>query len=1235
MKTPDYGGCVYVDDLGDGGETKLKDKKLEQRLANRDDVRDIVIVTTPPVKTFKGPKGARLMKQVVDKSETKFSWAMHWAIRVGDNYFELQRAHDDPTRTGLRMSKWDAEQQRQICEQYPQGFTALTDEEIKTAGNSQFSHLDRINFNNYSVWHHNCQVAVDNLLQEIGGLSHLRSNLKSLEQFARGFFCDAILALTTMYYRRRGCDEEVIEKHKTVLAKTLEIITARSLRYPKRQWIREDISKGHSIREKAGSLGDHWLLSILESSLSLRKRTEFSYIQRGPDGKPELKFDLMREAVKGIFDADEDSNKLPWLKALPWLVAGFVVGTPRWAVAVISLASQALMEPFQTEVDLKGGLKKSLIGVGVSPRSEDYQFPSAERKRPKRQGKRINSGRVKPKYLQSDNQLIERYERRVAVSGVPYFHDHKEKTNTWNTPSQQEVGLRIKNIPLSKRWEEKANEADGSRTFVHRITGEIRDDRPGMTETWVTKKRVSPDWVNSSIMSLPCGWQLCRTAEGEKYYVNHNRNPPTTHLIHPMRQEIEEERLLILQENWNVEWDEERGKKYRNLKTGEIRWKAIDGPQAGADKFKPVYGSERRHETFTEPLPRGWHLLTEESGQKFYFNQKQKIKRATHPNDDKRRILAREWEMRYNEYGLRYWVHYGGDGRGTTWWTRNKLVKNTSLKNNASGWRLAKKSNEWEWFEGGDVPHTDIPVLDLDDPAEFELREYPFILPKELVTPDGTFLEPLPPNWVRRHYENGNLSYFDFESKIWSDQHPYEKERQYLGAMWEMRFTRHGRQYFIDHTDGSTFWNNPHMRKNERKLRAHGGQKQTGWKLDDNGREWVAFEELPRSVQEEQAADDLALVQSVESASVDNDDEAETLSTQNFTRDWLKGISSDEMLFGVQKRIEQHGKDLTTETLLRSTQWIMAYGKQLREDERLANTLEWVKVHGTSENLETWIQQLKAGRENLQRRASDMLGLKENSNNEQESISVIPQVQERRSLHKRSPDKIGPKDSRSVRERSDSVSTLVDEQKTLYRRASDMLKVKDIKSKEEELRRASLQVISGWKSFNRKSSNIAWSTDREGENRIGKVVSLPAIHGNESSTPQVAATEGPTTGDIQEKDMEIISSTMESDQHAFQTRSPEKMGSEEDLAIGKPTENISLRPEDTQEEPIRNSFETFNIQGKELEEKKPKSLAERVKAGRESFMRQTSEFRLRRAKEAEEIQRANELKRDKESEGPG
>ena len=73
-------------------------------------------------------------------------------------------------------------------------------------------------------------------------------------------------------------------------------------------------------------------------------------------------------------------------------------------------------------------------------------------------------------------------------------------------------------------------------------------------------------------------------------------------------------------------------------------------------------------------------------------------------------------------------------------------------------------------------------------------------------------------------------------------------------------------------------------------------------------------------------------------------------------------------------------------------------------------------MHGASENLETWIQQLKRAVENLQRRASDMLGLKEDPNKEEETIGVVPQVQEQKSLQKQSPDRMGLKDSKSVRE---------------------------------------------------------------------------------------------------------------------------------------------------------------------------------------------------------------------------
>jgi len=103
-------------------------------------------------------------------------------------------------------------------------------------------------------------------------------------------------------------------------------------------------------------------MTVLESSLSLRKGSEELYVRRGADGKPELNFDALGEATKGIFDDDEKNWRVAWLKAVPWLTAGFLMGTPRWADAVISIAISRASQLYEARVGLKGGLEESLVG---------------------------------------------------------------------------------------------------------------------------------------------------------------------------------------------------------------------------------------------------------------------------------------------------------------------------------------------------------------------------------------------------------------------------------------------------------------------------------------------------------------------------------------------------------------------------------------------------------------------------------------------------------------------------------------------------------------------------------------------------------------------------------------------------------------------------------------------------------------------------------------------------------
>ncbi|KAL9594764.1 MAG: hypothetical protein Q9219_006850 [cf. Caloplaca sp. 3 TL-2023] len=905
MKTPYYTGDFMIAQHSDAqDDDQLRERMLEHRLANRDDVRDIYVVTAAPFNDRPGSSIASgLVETASKKSKNDLSWAMHWALQVGDQFFELQRGYPDPMRTGLRRSTWDREKQSRIIKRYRQGVTAMSDDEIKAVGESHFSRLERIDINLYGVWCNNCQVAVDHMLRDIGGLLYYRSKLESLHEMVSQFFYNSVLSITKMYGRYRGWNEELIDKHAGVLYHAIQIMTTRS-KYPKRHWIQRDIEAAEGVSKKVSTIGDHWFLSVLESSLSLRKDSEELYVRRGASGKPELNFDAVREATKGIFDDNEKDGRIAWLKAMPWLTGGFALGTTRWAAAILSIACQQMSRLYQDHVGLKGGLEESLVGLGFSPNPEDASLKSSTAARPRtRRTDTTGPRKVRSKTKSIDKKLTARYERCLTESGVPYFLDHVHGTRTWEAPDQQEMCLKIKDLPLSRRWQERQEE--GQVVYVNQITGEKTETRPGPTEIWAVKKKVKPDWVKSTFMAMPHGWEMRRTGDGERFYIDHNNEPPSSTPIHPMRQEIEDERRKLLPD-WNVEWDDDRGKKYRNIRSGDIRWKAVDGPRyvPSGDRSKITLTSPQ--DNFIEPLPPGWSIFVRSDERKIYWNGKtgrDRVERTTHPLTDKRRRLLPEWEMRYTPDKKRYWVHFGRDGRGTSWWARNKRLKNTSLKNNASGWKLDRNGGDWEWFEGGDVRHSEIPVLDLDDPAEIEFREYPFIFSPQITNGDGSFIEPLPAGWVRRTRDDASAYYWNYKDEVCSEQHPNEEERRNLPALWEMRYTQHGRQYFIDHADGSTWWTHPREEKHVQKLRARPGQNQDGWKKAIDGKSWERFEEHPDAQHTEENVDLSTATHFQESEQPAGEQSPETWRSLAFTREWLKSTNSSEAIAKVISRI--------------------------------------------------------------------------------------------------------------------------------------------------------------------------------------------------------------------------------------------------------------------------------------------------------------------------------------------
>jgi len=222
--------------------------------------------------------------------------------------------------------------------------------------------------------------------------------------------------------------------------------------------------------------------------------------------------------------------------------------------------------------------------------------------------------------------------------------------------------------------------------------------------------------------------------------------------------------------------------------------------------------------------------------------------------------------------------------------------------------RMAENGRDWEWFEGGDVAHSEIPVLDLDDPAEIGFREYPFVRPPRTTTEDRTFIEPLPSDWVMRTQEDGSIYYWNFKNKGRSEQHPNEEERRTLPALWEMRFTRHGRQCFIHHEDGSTWWTNPRKDKHEQKSRARPGMSQDGWKIAEDGKTWERFEDHPDAQHTEQNMDALSQTQTAESETSQDGQRLGSWRSLSFTREWLKNVNSSDVVGTARTRIPQTPK---------------------------------------------------------------------------------------------------------------------------------------------------------------------------------------------------------------------------------------------------------------------------------------------------------------------------------------
>ena len=97
MKTPYYSGTFTAaqhTDIED--DYQLRERMLEHRLANRDDVREIHIVTALPFSERLRSNAVQtdLVKKVSKTSKTDLSWAMHWCVLLSANLTFVQASRE-------------------------------------------------------------------------------------------------------------------------------------------------------------------------------------------------------------------------------------------------------------------------------------------------------------------------------------------------------------------------------------------------------------------------------------------------------------------------------------------------------------------------------------------------------------------------------------------------------------------------------------------------------------------------------------------------------------------------------------------------------------------------------------------------------------------------------------------------------------------------------------------------------------------------------------------------------------------------------------------------------------------------------------------------------------------------------------------------------------------------------------------------------------------------------------
>jgi len=173
------------------------------------------------------------------------------------------------------------------------------------------------------------------------------------------------------------------------------------------------------------------------------------------------------------------------------------------------------------------------------------------------------------------------------------------------------------------------------------------------------------------------------------------------------------------------------------------------------------------------------------------------------------------WEMRYDQYGRRYYVDH--NTRSTTWERPQPLPSGWEMRRDPRGrvYYVDHNTRQTTWQR----PNTDrlqqMASWQGERARVMQMKNQRFLYPEsaaERRQAEDDPLGPLPDGWEKRVEPNGRVYFVNHKNRTtqWEDPRTQgQLQEEPLPTGWEMRFTEDHVRYFVDHNTRTTTFEDP------------------------------------------------------------------------------------------------------------------------------------------------------------------------------------------------------------------------------------------------------------------------------------------------------------------------------------------------------------------------------------------------------------------------------------------